>query len=378
MARSACIGLVALAAACGPASPERGVQARVGEVPERGDALRVLLFSRTTGFRHDSIAVAVPALQQVGAARGWTVDATEDPLAFTPENLAVYDVVVFLLTTGDVLDEQQQQAFEQFVALGRGYVGVHSASDTEYDWPWYGEMLGGYFAGHPAPQQATVHVVDATHASTMHLTDPWIRFDEWYDFSPNPSATVDVLLRLDETTYEGGTMGDDHPIAWTHEHGGGRAFYTGGGHTGESWSEPEFLAHVEGGIAWAGASEQGESTSTGPAGSSGPDGSEGSTSLEPSTSDGTSNGAATSTASITGAMSSSTGTVPATDTDPEPASNDDGDSGCACTTTPRAPSLAWCLLLLAIRRGSARRSARSPAPASRAAPARTTPPSSRR
>ena len=373
MRRGIGIGLLALAAACDPAEPAPGARARVGEAPQAGEDLRVLLFSRTTGFRHDSIAVAVPALQGVGTARGWTVDATEDPLAFTPENLASYDVVVFLLTTGDVLDEGQQQAFEEFIALGRGYVGVHSASDTEYDWPWYGEMLGGYFAGHPAPQQATVHVVDGTHASTMHLTEPWIRFDEWYDFAPNPSATVDVLLRLDETTYEGGTMGDDHPIAWTREHGGGRAFYTGGGHTNESWAEAEFLAHVEGGIAWAAGSEEGEGTSTGAGTSAGSSGG-GSTSVDASTGDGTTGSQTSAMPGTSGTPSSSSGTVPATDSDDAPA--DAGGNGCGCTTGPGS-SFAL-LLLLAIRRGSARRSARSPAPACRAAPARTAPPSCRR
>jgi type 1 glutamine amidotransferase len=372
----AVLGVGVLSAACTAAPAER-MQPRVGDPVAHGGDLQVLAFSRTTGFRHASIDVAVPALQQLGVERGWTVDATEDPATFTTETLAGYDVVVFLLTTGDVLDDAQQQAFEGFIAQGRGYVGVHSASDTEYDWPWYGEMLGGYFSDHPAPQQATIHVVDAAHPSTEHLGQPWIRFDEWYNFAPNPSATVDVLLRLDESTYSGGTMGDDHPIAWTREHGGGRAFYTGGGHTNESWAEAEFLAHVAGGIAWAGTLDEGSGTSSGSAGGSGSSAA-GSSSSEPAGTDesGTPASTGAGSSSSTG-VPGSTGADTATDTDASPGS-DGSESGCDCRTSAPTPAFAWMLLLLAIPRGSARRSARSPAPACRAAPARTAPRSRRR
>ena len=269
--------LVMAAAGCDqgdPADPARSARlAPLGATPGASlqDGLSLLLFSRTEGFRHGSIDQAIPALEDLGTEQGWRVDATEDPQEFSLANLDNYDVVVFLNTTGDVLDQGQQQAFEDYIAQGRGYVGIHSATDTEYDWAWYGEMLGGYFDGHPAVQEATIDVVDGAHPSTEHLGDQWVRNDEWYNFSPNPSDTdsIQVLLRLDESTYNGGSMGDDHPIAWIHEYGGGRAFYTGGGHTGASFSEPDFLDHLAGGILWAAGGPEPGGTSSGGADSTG-------------------------------------------------------------------------------------------------------------
>jgi len=162
-------------------------------------------------------------------------------------------VVVFLSTTGDVLDERQQAAFERFIRAGKGFVGVHSATDTEYEWAWYGGLVGAYFKAHPAIQSASMVVENASHPATSHLSSPWTRTDEWYGFRVNPRAKVNVLLSLDEQTYDPGegAMDGDHPIAWFHEYDGGRAFYTALGHTRESYAEPDFLAHLEGGIEWA-------------------------------------------------------------------------------------------------------------------------------
>ncbi|MCC7387580.1 MAG: ThuA domain-containing protein [Phycisphaerales bacterium] len=211
----------------------------------------VLVYSRTAGFRHDNIPDGIRALQELGETNGFTVDATEDPAQFTPENLDKYGAVVFLSTTGDILNPEQEKAFEGFIAKGRGFVGIHAAADTEYDWPWYGELVGGYFKSHPAVQPADVLVVDPDHPSTRHLPEVWRRTDEWYNYRENPRGTVHVLLDLDESTYQNGGMDGDHPIAWCREFAGGRAFYTGGGHTTESFSEVEFLQHVLGGIRWA-------------------------------------------------------------------------------------------------------------------------------
>jgi len=213
----------------------------------------VLVFSRTLGFRHESIADGVSALEALGHERGWDVLSTEDPSTFGDSGLDAFDVVVFLSTTGDVLDGEQQAAFERFVRSGGGFVGIHSASDTEYDWPWYGGLVGAYFREHPAVQEAVVHVENATHPSTATLPADWRRTDEWYAFMDNPRPTVSVLLTLDESTYAPGTatMGADHPIAWYHDYDGGRAFYTALGHTRESFAEPAFLAHVAGAIEWA-------------------------------------------------------------------------------------------------------------------------------
>lgn len=211
----------------------------------------VLLFSKTAGFRHDSIPAGIAAIKALGHQHRFQVEATEDATVFTDKGLAKYHVVVFLNTTGDVLDPSEEAAFERFLGRGRGFVGIHSATDTEYDWPWYGRLVGAYFRKHPAIQPATLKVADATHPSTKHLPTEWTRTDEWYDFRDDPSPRVNVLIRIDETTYTGGTMGASHPLAWYHEYEGGRAWYTALGHTMESYKEPAFLGHVLGGIFWA-------------------------------------------------------------------------------------------------------------------------------
>ncbi|MEU6241485.1 ThuA domain-containing protein [Streptomyces sp. NPDC047024] len=215
------------------------------------DSGRVLVFSKTAGFRHDSIPDGIAAVQQLGATDGLTVDATEDAGAFTARNLRRYDAVVFLSTTGDVLNPAQQRAFEGYIRQGGGYVGVHAAADTEYDWPFYGGLAGAYFQSHPAIQPATVVVEDHAHPSTAQLPTRWERTDEWYNYRSDPRDRAHVLASLDESTYSGGTMNGDHPIAWCQEYQGGRAFYTGGGHTKESYADPAFRAHLLGGLRWA-------------------------------------------------------------------------------------------------------------------------------
>ncbi|MCA9273766.1 MAG: ThuA domain-containing protein [Phycisphaerales bacterium] len=211
---------------------------------------RVLVFTKTAGFRHGSIPDGVEAMRKIGESRGWAVEHTEDSETFTDEGLAEYDAVVFLSTTGDVLDGAQQEAFEKFIQSGKGYMGIHAAADTEYDWPWYASLVGAQFKSHPSIQEATIHVLDQHHPSTKHLGAHWVRTDEWYDYRSMPADEVSKLLALDETTYEGATMGETHPIAWCHEYDGGRSFYTGGGHTSESFTEPDFVRHLEGGLAW--------------------------------------------------------------------------------------------------------------------------------
>ncbi len=212
---------------------------------------RVLVFSKTSGFRHDSIPDGIAAIRRIGEQNGFEVDATEDGSVFEDGFLAGYDAVVFLLTTGHVLEGAGQAAFQHYIARGGGFVGVHSAADTEYDWPWYGELVGAYFAGHPAIQSAAVTVTDRVHSSTRGLPERWVRTDEWYNFRDNPRGRAHVLARLDEGTYSGGTMGGDHPISWCRFYGGGRTFYTAMGHTRESYTEPLFLEHLAGGIRFA-------------------------------------------------------------------------------------------------------------------------------
>ncbi|WP_347405326.1 ThuA domain-containing protein [Asanoa sp. WMMD1127] len=224
-----------------------------------------LVFSKTAAFRHDSIPAGVTAIRQLGAAHGFTVDATEDAAAFTDANLARYDVVIWLSTTGDVLDDAQQAAFERYIRAGGGYAGIHAASDTEYDWPWYGGLVAAYFRDHPGAvnpqfQTATVKVLGRGTAATRDLPRRWVREEEWYNFRTNPRHTVRVLAEVDERTYDprgysvpGGSpgMGRHHPISWCQPYDGGRAFYTAMGHKAEYYSEPLFLSHLLGGIRMA-------------------------------------------------------------------------------------------------------------------------------
>ena len=213
------------------------------------DSPSVLLFSETRGYRHDSIESALQALEQLAASNNiQTARADDSTGLFTEANLASYDAVVWVLTSGDVLDNSEQAAFERFIRAGGGYAGIHAASDTEYEWPWYGDLVGAYFSSHPEIQSATQIVELSSHPSTAHLSLNWTRTDEWYDFRANPRSKVNVLMRLDEQSYSGGLMGEDHPSAWFHEYDGGRSWYTAGGHTEESYAEPDFRAHLLGGL----------------------------------------------------------------------------------------------------------------------------------
>lgn len=250
--RSRTLALIAcaiLVMGCGSSAQARPSPSQFLPSPSR---LSVLAFSRTTGFRHDSIPAAIELLRRLATENGFDVIATEDANTFTDEGLAPFRVVVFLLTTGTVLDADQRAAFERYLGRGGGFVGVHSAADTEYDWAWYGDLLGARFRTHPAVQQATINVEDPNHPSTAQLPAQWVRADEWYDFRSNPRASVHVLLTVNEATYRGGGMGADHPIAWCHEFGGGRSWYTALGHSTESYSSDQaFATHLLGGIEWA-------------------------------------------------------------------------------------------------------------------------------
>ncbi|MFL5580058.1 MAG: ThuA domain-containing protein [Gemmatimonadaceae bacterium] len=214
---------------------------------------RVLVFSKTAGYRHSSIETGVAAVRTLGQQSGFAVDATEDASAFNDRNLRRYRAVVFLSTTGDVLDAKQQDALERYIQAGGGWVGVHSATDTEYDWPWYGRLAGAYFTSHPNDpnvRKGTFRVLDRSHVSTQGLPDRWEREDEFYNFK-NIDSTIRVLVDIDETSYQGGTNGARHPMSWYHEFDGGRAWYTNMGHTEATFAEPLFLRHLLGGLRWA-------------------------------------------------------------------------------------------------------------------------------
>ncbi len=249
MSRRNIFALLSAAALALPLAATSAATAQAGT-----PAYNVLVFSKTTGFRHDSIPDGVAAIQKLGREHHFNVDTTEDATVFNDTGLAKYQSVVFLSTTGDPLDQQaEKDAFQRYIEQGGGYVGIHAAADSGYTWSWYGGLVGAYFNDHPSPQPATVDVVGRGTAATRGLPNRWKRTDEWYNYRSNPRENVRVLATLDERTYDpvgynGGSMGADHPIAWCHPYDGGRAFYTGMGHTKESYTDPLFLSHILGGI----------------------------------------------------------------------------------------------------------------------------------
>ncbi len=218
---------------------------------------RLLVFSKTKGFHHESIADGNAALIKMGMENGFVVDTSTNADYFNEDSLKHYAAVVFLSTTGDVLNNFQEAAFERYIQAGGGYVGIHAAADCEYDWGWYGRLVGAYFISHPGindtfknVQQGTFHVLDKTNGATSMFPDPWMHTDEFYNFK-KISKDIHVLLTVDEKSYHGGINGDMHPMAWYHDYDGGRAFYTNLGHTKETYGEDIFLKHLLGGIKYA-------------------------------------------------------------------------------------------------------------------------------
>ncbi|MEO0899473.1 MAG: ThuA domain-containing protein [Bacteroidota bacterium] len=218
--------------------------------PNSSPSKRILVFSKTKAYRHASIETGVTALKELGSKKGYEIVHTEDENDFVEEYLKKFAAIVFLNTTGDVLNASQQVDLQRYIQAGGGFAGIHAAADTEYEWPWYGELVGGYFESHPPVQEANISVVSNNHSSTSHLSDSWARKDEWYNFT-KLSDNITVLLNLDESSYEGGKHGKNHPIAWYQEFDGGKSFYTGGGHTIEAFQEQSFLDHIWGGISYA-------------------------------------------------------------------------------------------------------------------------------
>ena len=222
-----------------------------GENPEyKSTPPRLLIFSKTKAFRHECIEPGSAALQSYLKGFGITSTFSEDSSLFTAEGLKNFDVVMFFQTTGNVLDSAQEVAFQKYIRSGKGFVGVHAAADTEYDWPWFGKLVGASFSNHADIQTAVLQKVDTSHLSCKHLPARWSRTDEWYNFKEAPKG-VNVLLTLDEATYHGGTMGANHPMAWYHTYEGGRSFYTALGHTVESYKDTMLLEHIRQGVIWA-------------------------------------------------------------------------------------------------------------------------------
>ena len=226
--------------------------------PALAQEARVLVFTKTAGFRHASIPAGVEALRAVGERLGYRVDHTEDSTRFSDSGLAPYAAVVFLSTTGDVLSPAQEAAFERFIRAGRGYLGIHAAADTEYDWPFYRELVGRQFVQHPAHQRGRIHAVPSDFPAAMAgFGDSLTLREEWYEYTVPYAVDLRYLMRVDTATYAtGGWAGKDamgvfHPLAWYHEHAGGRAFYTGIGHMDETFALPAFRDHLAAGLRYA-------------------------------------------------------------------------------------------------------------------------------
>ncbi|WP_084645658.1 ThuA domain-containing protein [Marinimicrobium agarilyticum] len=248
--------LGAFIASCSESDPGAGTPS----TSEQGDQLTsVLIFSKSPEWQHESIPAGVEAVTTLVEQRGLTPVATADASVFTDEQLQTMAAVVFVNTRGDVLNEQQQLAFERYIQAGGGFVGIHSATDTEGDWHWYRRLVGAAFQSHPSDpagvQAATLNVVGPDHPATEALPEQFRMVDEWYDFTSLSDRRHD-LLTLDERSYQGGQHGAYHPIAWYHAFDGGRAFYTGLGHTTEMFHNPLFLKHLDGGLEYALAERQ--------------------------------------------------------------------------------------------------------------------------
>jgi type 1 glutamine amidotransferase len=218
---------------------------------------KVLLFTKTAAFHHTSIHEGVTAIQNLGARHNFTVEWRENADVFRESMLKNFAAVIFLNTTGDILNAEQQAAFEKYIQSGKGWVGVHAAADTEYDWEWYTKMVGMMFHTHPAQQTAYLDVVDSNFPGLERFPKRMLWTDEWYEYQkPYKSNNLKFLIMLDEKTYDpksskGTGMGKEHPISWYHNYDGGRAFYTGLGHIGLVYSDQSFLDHLYGGIYWA-------------------------------------------------------------------------------------------------------------------------------
>jgi uncharacterized protein len=218
---------------------------------------KALLFTKTAGFHHTSIHEGVTGVRNLAARHNFTVDWQESADVFNEKNLAKYDVVIFLNTTGDILNDAQQTAFEKYIQSGKGWVGIHAAADTEYEWPWYTKLVGMMFNIHPAQQTAYLDVVNSNFPGLERFPKRMLWTDEWYEYQkPYKANDLKFLIMLDEKTYDaktskGAGMGAEHPIAWYHNYDGGRAFYTGMGHIGLVYSDQSFLDHLYGGIYWA-------------------------------------------------------------------------------------------------------------------------------
>jgi type 1 glutamine amidotransferase len=221
---------------------------------------KALLVTTTLGWHHESVHAGVLAIQQLGVRNAFDVTLMEDPGSITDKNLEQFKVIIFLNTTGNIFDSTQQKVMERYIQSGKGFVGIHSASDTEYDWPWYNQLVGRMFHIHPVIQTAKVNILDADFPGLQGFSNNKWWTDEWYEFGPEKTSDLHYILSIDETSYnpkvdwgnkKGLGMGKLHPVAWYHNYDGGRSFYTALGHLPSIYSDAAFLNHLYAGIFWA-------------------------------------------------------------------------------------------------------------------------------
>ena len=218
------------------------------------DTLNVLVFSKTKGYRHQNIEIGVASFRTLAANKSWKITTTEDATYFNDKFLSKIDVVVFFNTTGDILNSSEEIALEWFIKSGGGFLGIHAAADTEYDWPFYQELIAAHFASHPPTQKARLIVHQETnHPAIGHLGNEWSLRDEWYSFKEPLKSHATLLMEVDDSSLSGKIpLTGSHPIAWAHEKYGGRSMYTGIGHTAEQFSDPVYLEHIARSVEWVG------------------------------------------------------------------------------------------------------------------------------
>jgi type 1 glutamine amidotransferase len=234
-----------------------------GEIKPK-TAMNVFVFSKTIGFYHNSKSNAVKSLFEIAHSNNWNITFSEDSLLFTKKELSKYNVVVFLLTTGiGLLNEEQKLALQKYVEGGGGFVGVHSVTDTEYKWPWFEKLVGAHFVGHPPEHAANLIIENKTHPATKCFDKDTVEWkDEFYSFDRNPrkNDNVHVLISIDENSYninenlwfkDKNIVMGDHPLVWYQNMGRGRSLQTALGHAAETYDIPTFRAHLTGAINWA-------------------------------------------------------------------------------------------------------------------------------
>lgn len=227
----------------------------------RAQQFKVLLITETAGWHHESISNGIEAVNELAATHNFEVKRQQNAIKITEEGLKDFDAVVFLSTTADIFDENEQAVFEKYIQSGKGFVGIHAASDTEYDWEWYTKLVGRMFHIHPEQQTAKLNIISHDFPGLEHFPNKLLWTDEWYEFGEEKVSDLKYLITIDENSYSpeanwgpdkiGKGMGDFHPISWYHEFDGGRSFYTALGHIKKVYENQWFLDHLYGGIYYA-------------------------------------------------------------------------------------------------------------------------------